>query len=750
MARGHRNGSRLGGHWLASLAIAGTGLLLYANTLRAPFLFDDHRNLLENPAIRWRTLSLENLRRASFGSPSLRPVANLSFGLNYYLHGEATEGYHVVNVLVHCANAMLVALLAHATLLRLARLPGERVRIRGRRAAAWLALGSGLLFVAHPLQTNSVTYVVQRMTSLATLFTLVALLLYARGRERPPGGARRALLGAAVASGLLALGSKEIAVTLPLAAWLYEWFFLRDLEPGFARRSLPRLGIPLALAGLALYVAFFYGPEWGYAKRDFTLGERLLTQLRVVVIYLSLILVPHPARLNLLHDVETSRSWLEPPTTLVCGLLLLGLLVGGVLLARRFRLVSFAILWFFLQLLLESTVLPLEMIYEHRTYLPMVGVALAVPWLGWAALPSRPRAAAALAALALAALASGTWIRNQTWRDNETLWRDVVAKSPRNPRGYSNLASSLQEQERYEESLAPFREALRLDLRHGAAWRGLGSSLTALGRLEEAVAAFREAIRLDGSNYQALGGLGTALTMLGRSAEGEAYLRRALGLFPDERLFNNLGRLLDQEGRTAEAIDSYAAALRLSPGYPPTHLNLGLLHEREGRVEEAIHHFRRVLESVDDAETHARLGSALWKTGQPREAIEHLERAHRLRPDWIEVANNLAWMLATCPETGLRDPPRALRLAEEALGRQGHSDPGLLDSLAAALAALGRFEEATAQASRAIDLAAEQSDPALAAEIQTHRDLYAAGRAWIEPVAPDPKPEPRRGLSQTR
>jgi len=574
MARGHRSGSWLGPHGLGLAAIAGTGLLLYANTLHAPFVFDDHRNLLENPSLRWKALSLDNLIRASLGSPSLRPVSNLSFALNHYLGGEAPEGYHVVNALVHCANGVLVALLARATLRRLAGLSRERVRI-GPAAASWLALASGLLFVVHPLQTSSVTYIVQRMTSLATLFTLVALLLYVRGRERPPGRERRALVGAAVGSGLLALGSKEIAVTLPLAVWLYEWFFLRDLDPGFARRSLARLGIPLALVGGALYVAFFFGPDWGYAKRDFTVGERLLTQLRVVVIYLSLISFPHPGRLNLLHDVEASRSWLDPPTTLACGLLLLALLFGGVLLARRFRLVSFAILWFFLQLLLESTFLPLELIYEHRTYLPMVGVALAVPWLGWAALGSRPRAAAALAALVLTTLATGTWIRNQTWRDPVALWSDVVAKSPGSARARADLGASLAMAGRTREAIAAGEEALRLDPGEAHAHANLALLYGRLARHAKAIYHYSEVLRLRPDDAGAHAGLGALLARRGERAGALRELSRAIEIDPKHaRAQRNLGILLEQEGRFGEALHHLGRAMELQPEDPAARLSL--------------------------------------------------------------------------------------------------------------------------------------------------------------------------------
>ncbi len=705
------------------------GIVLYAPTLGFPFAYDDFANLVRNPAVRWHELSFANLREATIGPINRRPIAFYTFGLNYYFGGYEPAGYRVVNAVIHALNGVLVFELARRCIPwlrpRSAPLPAD-----GRRdATPWLAALAALLFLAHPLQTNSVTYVVQRMNSLAAGFQLGALLLYLRARDAQSRAARLSAGAGVAACFALSCGSKQTGVTLPFAIALLEW-----LRGGFtvgisrqARRWLAGYSALLVAAG----VYTLWGPSFGYARRDFGMQERLLTQLRVVTRYLALVFWPHPGRLNLLHDVETSHSLLDPPSTAACALFLLGLGAAAFALRKRLPWLAFAVFWFSLQLAVESSLLPLEMIYEHRTYLPLVGICLAVPVALQQLCGKRRGAVAACGAVLASTLVLWTLERNQVWSSNQRLWQDVIEKSPADPRGYSNLGSTLQELGQHAAALLWFEHALELDPEFDDAWRGLGGSLMALERPAEALPNYERAVALDPLDYQAWGGLGAVLAMQGRIQEAEAAHRRSLAIFADERVVTNYGRVLALLGRSDDAIEMYRNALRLDPKLASASMQLGLLYEELGRPAEALRELEHAVRLTADPEARLSLATALWGVGRAAEAIAALRELVGAHPGWPTAANNLAWMLATSADPTLRDPERAVALAE-AQQQAGSAD---LDTLAAALAAAGRFQDAVASADAALGAARAAGNSALAGEISSRRARYAAALPFIDPAS---------------
>jgi len=724
-----RSGSRRV-HAAAAAGLALACLAAYANSLPAAFQFDDGANILRNPSLRWSELSLANLWATLRGGPNWRPVANLSFALNYYLWGYRVEAFRAVNLLVHFLNALLVYALARTTYARLAERPRPQSAPPAPRTREAFALLAALLFALHPLQIQAVTFVVQRMTSLATLFSLSALWLGLRGFRGP---SRAAPLALALLCGLLALGSKQSAVTLPYALWLHALCFEDDRGRARARRTL---WIPAAwtLALLLAWLFLFWGPEWGYRKRDFDLGERLLTQLRVVTFYLSLIAWPAPGRLNVDHAFAPSRGLLDPPTTLACLILLAALLGWAFAAARRHPLPAFAVLWLFLQLAPESSFLPLEMAHEHRNYLPLVGPCLAAPPLAWAALRRlgiAPTAALAAGLLPLLALGAATHVRNRAWRDGESLWSDALAKSPGSTRALHNLGVALADQGRHEEAIARFAEALRLDPGLAAAHRGIGISELRRGRPEQALPHLIQAVRLRPSDRDAQGALGEAWLALGNLDAAAEALTRSLALYPDEVYYHQLAKVRSLQGRPDEALHYYTRALEVQPGFPRALLERGALLASRGRPAEASADFSALLARFDDALTRVHLGNALFELGRPGEALEQLSAAHRMAPRSEFAARSLAWLLATCEDAALRDPERAIALLEELRQRRGAPDAGLLDGLAAGHAAAARFPEASALAAEAARLARSGGRPDLAVQIDARAALYRAGQPFL-------------------
>jgi Flp pilus assembly protein TadD len=580
-------------------AAAALTILLYTASLGGPFVFDDEPNILENRYIRISGFSADALCDAAFKSPlPTRPVAYLSFALNYFFNGYNVVGYRFINILIHIVNGGLLYALARLTL-RTPALAAER------QAAGAIACAAAILWLLHPLHTQSVAYIVQRMTSLAAAFYLLSLACYAGARLAEGTGRRRLLWAGCIASGVLAIGTKEIAATLPVFIFLYEWYFFQTLDGRWLRRRLPLLAAAAAAAvliGLA-YLGFGNPLERIFSAYDGTgmsVGQRLLTQLRVVVFYISLLLWPAASRLNLDHHTAVSLSLIDPVTTLFALLLLAALLLAALLMARREPLGSFAILWFLGNLVIESSVIRLELVFEHRTYLPSVFPALAVVALG-ARLIREKRAAIALAALVAVAFSFSTWERSRVWGDDVALWRDCLEKSPLKPRPHNNLGSALSNRDRFEEAAVHLARAVELKPDYGDARYNLGYVLVRLGQLDAGVRELTEAVRLEPENYMAHNNLGVAYLIQNDYAKAAERFKEAVRLKPDfTAAHNNLGVALKNLGELSGAVASLRQALRLNPGYAEAWNNLGVALRGQGKLAEAAESFRRALQLAPD------------------------------------------------------------------------------------------------------------------------------------------------------
>jgi tetratricopeptide (TPR) repeat protein len=685
---------------IALAALCAVGGAAYASTFQAPFVLDDWSRIGENPFIRWTRLDLESVRFTVANLP--HPVAYLTFALNHWLGGYEVAGYHAVNFALHLANAGLVYALALLTLRRLPLLSPQASPAPSPEAAPWLALAGALVFVAHPVQIESVTYVVQRTNLLCALFYLSALLAFARGRLSASRARAGGWFALALACAALALGSKETAATLPVAAWLYDAFFLRDLRRDRrAERALLALG--------ALFAGLVVG-SGGVAPLDRSayarLLENLLTQPRVVMLYASLIALPLPSRLNVAHDVAASHGLLDPPTTLLSIAALAGMLALCVAWARRRRLASFAIAWFLLELALEPALFPSELVSEHRLYLPLVGICLWLPLPLGRLAEQRPRLAAAAAAALVVALAATTHVRNATWGSEIGLWADAAAKSPGLMRAHTHLGVALSRAGRHEEALAAYDRALEIAPDAAALHYERVLSLRALARDEEAASELDLVLHLEPGHAGAQQLAGEAALRRGDLGTAIAHLRSALAA--DDRIAAShhlLGVALLARGELDEAAPSLQAAARLDP-----------------RLATAS---RRAFAAASASRGLVRLAD-----GDARGALLDLRGALAADPGDAFAANGLAWILATSSDPALRDPLEAVRAAEWAVDARP-DDPGLLDTLGAAYAAAGRFGDAISAAERAEQLASSRGDDALRDRIRERLASYRAGEAWV-------------------
>lgn len=548
----HAAGRRPVPHAIPLCAIALVGLFAYSNALGGPFVFDDARHIRDNPVI--RDLSNYLARWDGYRAMPNRWVAYLTFAVNYRLGGLAVAGYHVFNVAVHltCAAALYALVVLS---FRTPRLSASRLA----PASRWLALAAALLFVAHPLQTQAVTYVVQRIASLATLLYLASVTLYAAARVR--GEARAASRGAtaacwagALACALAAMKTKEIAFTLPFAIAIWDLSFFppgrgrwRRLTPFLATAAV----IPLTLVDLRGHAGAVLAEAGARTRLEHATLSRLdylRTEIPVVASYLRLLVFPAGQSLD--HDPPVFRTFLAPP---VLGALALLVALAAAATAayaltspragRRAvdpaaRLAGFGVAWFFLGLAVESSVIPIpDLMYEHRVYLPSIGFFVAV--VSGAALavahPGRrglARVAGVLVAAAVLVLAVATQRRNEVWATDVALWADAASKAPGKARPFYNLGCALATAGRLEEAGLSLRRALRLDPGAPLAHAQLGSVLVATGRLLEAEPELREAVQLDPRLAEPTFNLATVLWQTGRGAEARVWFARFLELAP--------------------------------------------------------------------------------------------------------------------------------------------------------------------------------------------------------------------------
>jgi len=650
-----------GGEGLLARPLAGLLLLaflatfIYSNTFSVPFHFDDTPNIVENPQIK----DLKNFLDF-YGS---RYIGFLSFALNYHFGGLHVFGYHLVNLLIHIINGFLVyslvLLLFKSS--RRQKTPADPNILPTTHdshiaAAPWIALAAAMLFVAHPIQTQAVTYIVQRFASLVTLFYLFTVVCYLKWRLASSETRSRFLwYGGAVLSTVLAMKTKENSFTLPFMILLVEAVFFRSFTK---KRWVMLLPFLLTLMIIPISRGDALGEAEGFARHttEISRSDYLFTQFRVIVTYIRLLFLPF--RQNLDYDYPIYHSLLEP-TVLLSFLFLLSLfglslylLYHSPLTARnsQARLIAFGIGWFFLTLSIESSIIPIrDVIYEHRLYLPSVGffMALSVGVMMGRKWLQRLRVPPAWGMVGLGAivllLSSATYQRNLVWQDEIALWQDVVAKAPQKARGHNNLGIAYKEKGRLEAALQEYEAAITLKPDYAKAHNNLGVVYKGLGRLEAAIEAYQQALALKPDYVESYYNLGIAYRDLGRlEAAIEAY-QQALALKPDfAEAHSNLGVAYRDLGRPEAAIEAYQQALSLKPDFAEAHNNLGIAYRDLSRPEAAIEAYQQALAfKPDNAEAHNNLGTIYAAQGRWEAAIEAYQEALELDPDLIEAHYNL-------------------------------------------------------------------------------------------------------------
>jgi len=583
--------------WIAPGVLFLLVFAVYSNTFQAAWHLDDYPNIVHNSRLHLYDLRLDSISKSLSSRPSsffdlYRPVACLTFALNWYFAKDNVLGYHLVNSVIHFLTAFILFLTVFN--LYKTRNLGQRYPVN----AYWISLLSAILWALNPTQTQAVTYIVQRMASLATLFYISGIYCYVKGRLSVIKWRQTTYFLSCALSYVLALGSKENAAILPLVLCLVEAVFFQTITFPKAKKTLCYTTAAVAVLFILALGFFFIQTDHlaifkGYQNRSFTLSQRLMTEPRILIYYLSQLFYPVPHRLSIEHDIDISTSFFDPWTT-IPAILLLALLFGyGLSQINKRPIVAFGIIFFFLNHLIESSVLPLELIFEHRNYLPSLflfwPLAAGLIWLVdhyRQKQSNMHKILVCFVVLLVLGWGIGTYARNLAWKTEGTLWDDALKKAPKSARSAYNLA------------------------KHYYAKRG---------QFDEALWLYEKSLALNASNPR---------------------YSKAMSL-------NAMASIYYIKQDFEKVIELCRQALEINPGFDVARYNSVLALVKIGRWEAASEAISLLLARGNPQVDHLLLkGFILLKLNRPEAALSHLRKALKKAPNNRKILLNIGTSLS--------------------------------------------------------------------------------------------------------
>jgi tetratricopeptide (TPR) repeat protein len=732
--------------FLISIVLIVSTLIAYEQVRYNDFVgYDDYSYVTENPNVT-NGISGDSIIWAFTTGycNNWHPLTWLSHMLDYQLFGLNPAGHHITNLLFHIANTLLLFWV-------LKRMTG----------VIWQSAFAAAVFALHPLHVESVAWAAERKDVLSGFFWLLTIAAYTRYAERP-SIIRYLPVVLAFCLGLL---SKPMVVTLPFVLLLLDWWPL-------GRKHWSRLiaeKIPLfALAAASSLVTYIVQQQTG-AMAGTDLLPVTVRATNALVSYISYIgktiypsglavFYPHPLKLQIRQPIASAVM-----------LAVISIIV--IYLGRRRRYLTVGWLWYLGTLVpvIGLVQVGLQAMADRYTYLPLIGIFIMVSW-GAADLTAKWRYRDAVlritAIVILAALLICTRTQIHYWQNSLTLFGHALDVTKDNQVMQTNYGNALLENGQLEESVTHFKEALRLRPEDFEANYNLGLAFLELGKFDEAIACFTESLKTGDKQYKVHSDLGSAYAEKGEFDMAIGHYNEALRLKPDYvKAINNLGSVLKKQGKIDEAIKQWERALQLQPDFANPHYNLGVTMAEQGKYEDAVNHLNEALRARPGwAEAHYKLGGVYARQGKIKQAAEQFAEALRLDPDYVEARvslarsllelgqvlpaighyykilqlepdnidalNNISWFLATSKDTSIANPAEAIRLAQHACELTQYKQAELLDTLAAAYASAGRFNEATATAEKAVNLAEAAGKKNTAEEIKKRLELYKAGQPY--------------------
>ena len=589
-------------------------LAIYSNTFHASWHFDDEPNILDNKPLHLNKLNWQNIEKTFFASiinddKIRRPIACFSFALNYYFGKDNVFGYHFVNLSIHFLASIFLFLFIYHSL----NLPLLKAKYGPN--SYFIALLATILWTINPIQTQAITYIVQRMASMAGMFYIMSMYFYLKGRTSTNRLSMLSHYFFCFIAAILAFGSKENAAMLPISIFLFDLFIIQGLtKENIKKNSLILLILMLIPLSLALILK---GPSMfttkylfsGYEQRGFTLFERLLTEPRIIIYYITLLLYPMPDRLCIMHDISVSHSLINPPTTIIAIFTILIILILAIMKSKKWPFVSCCIIFFFLNHIIESTIFALELIFEHRNYIPsmlfFVPIAiLIVREIQFFSYKKLMQIAISIfVILVLIGQGHSSFMRNFIWKTEEGLWLDAIDKYPNMSRSHHNLGRYYADIGENEKAMIEYKIALNLKRgshgeTHHITHYNLALIYVKTGEEDKAIDHLHKAIAIDPRSADAYNNLAILLAKRGRYDDAFNLLTKSLTYSSNSsQAHNNLGFILLKTNLIEEAIIEFKKALDLKDEYPAALHNLGLAYKYKGELDKAARYFKLALKA---------------------------------------------------------------------------------------------------------------------------------------------------------
>lgn len=638
-------------------------LSIYSNTFDASWQFDDGPNIEDRGAVHLTQFTWSEIKKTFyFGKDEMgvlpsdtlyRPVANFTFALNYYFGRLDVFGYHLVNVSVHLVASMFLFLLIYHTL----NLPILRARYGS--GSYFIALLATVFWAINPVQIQAITYIVQRMASMSAMFYVMAMYFFLKARVSQGRSRKGLFFFMCVFSGLLSVGSKENAVMLPFSILIFDLFFIQGLTRENIRKSVRILLLLIIIP--PIFAFLLKGPsvfdpahilEQYELTRPFTLMERLLTEPRVILFYISLLFYPMPQRLSICHDIPISHSLIDPLTTIIAILAILGVLGLCIIKARQWPFITYCIIFFFLNHLIEGSFFGLELMFEHRNYLPsmLLFAPLAVLFAKAIGFYCNKRTMQVILSgflvLLLVGFGHSTFMRNYTWETERSLWADAAEKAPDHIRPHMNLGYVFSEYKMNEKALSEFTAAASRKNTCNITDKGtllfnLGAVHHRMGNLDLALEYYHKAERatfsVSGSRHN---NIGMILEIKGQTKEAkQEYLKAILDPMTNVQPFRNLSLMLLEESQVKAAARYLQLALKNWPNDMAVLALLGYAHRFMGAFGEAFLLLERALAiEPHDAKIHLYISEIYFKRGMDKAAMkEILQFIKRENPNDLSI-----------------------------------------------------------------------------------------------------------------
>jgi len=720
--------------------LAAVTLAVYLPVLQHGFVeYDDQQYVTDNPRVQagltWRGL----VWAFGFHAGNWHPMAWLSHMLDCQIYGAWAGGHHLTNVLLHIASSLLL----FSVLNRMTN-------------AMWRSAAVAALFAWHPLHVESVAWVAERKDVLCAFFWMLTLWFYGRYAAKP--STVRYLL--ALGSFVLCLMSKPMGVTLPFVLLLLDYWPLKRI----ANLKIALLEkVPFLVLSTIACVLTLRAQEIAIVSTaGLPIAPRAAHVLAAYDHYLAAMFVPRNLAVYYPYQIH------PPAMTTLCAAIVLGLITLLAMMSfRRRPYFIMGWLWYL------GTLVPViglvqvgdQAWADRYTYLPLIGLFVAVVWLACEIIKSRLVLQAA-SVIAVVVLITATCVQLGYWKNTRTLFEHADKVTQQNYMAVTILGSLLAKEGRLNDAMEYYQTALRYSPTFPEAHFFLGAALDQQGKLDEAIGEYQKALWFKPTQEQTHIFLGIALAKQKKYDEAMAHYDAALKLNPDSAVAqNNLARILHTLGRFDEAMAHYDAALEIDPKLALAHNNLGILLIQKGSLTEGTVQLREAMRlNPTNSETQLNLAFALNQQQQWREAVElfskvvggdlrdpkahcefavalaHLKRTREamgqyasallIQPDFPDALDGLAWILSTDANPGFRNGNEAVRMSERACELTGRNDPVKLKTLAAAYAEMGRFAEAIKNLQAAKDLAAKANRQELANECSLMLEHFQHSQPW--------------------